>query len=88
MGGMDEDVNGLGGWGVGGMENEVVWGGWNDGWGVNEVEGFLVEERGVGIGGEFRNEGMGGVEKYIGRNLGREVGVGERWKREVIGEIG
>src|SRR3954468_2361911 len=82
---IDEHLNGWGKDGSGSIyANDIK----KHVWAMNETQRFFVEETRLGIPADFTNEGLRGVGFTKATSFPSEMGMGNTWDKELVGEIG
>jgi beta-glucosidase len=82
---IDEHLNGWGKDGSGSIyANDIK----KHVWAMNETQRFFIEETRLGIPADFTNEGLRGVGFTKATSFPSEMGMGNTWDKELVGEIG
>jgi beta-glucosidase len=82
---IDEHLNGWGKDGSGSVyANDIK----KHVWAMNEVQKFFIEQTRLGIPVDFTNEGLRGVAFTKATSFPSELGMGDTWDKELVGEEG
>ena len=82
---IDEHLNGWGKDGSGSIyANDIK----KHVWAMNETQRFFIEDTRLGIPADFTNEGLRGVGFTTATSFPSEMGMGNTWDKELVGEIG
>jgi len=82
---IDEHLNGWGREGSGSVyANDIK----KHVWAMNETQRFFIEDTRLGIPVDFTNEGLRGVAFSTATSFPSQLGMGNTWDKELVGEIG